>query len=180
MVDFEYRALYGTAQEEAASAELVVSCIVNAQPNAEKEPKSFLDLFCGNGLFLQAISVLMPRWDLHAIDREQNILAEVGRNCPQARFTNACCPPITYPDNFFDLVFTKKIIDYADIRYHSQPVRQQVFGDSFHLESLVREISRILRPGGMYFVFDNLREQEHTILKQANLKCVKEPYLWEK
>ena len=180
MVDFEYRALYGTPEEEAASAELVVSSIVSVQPNAGKEPQSFLDLFCGNGFFLQRINTLIPRWDLHAIDRDQNILAQVGHNCPQAKRIHASCPPITYPDNFFDLVFTKKIFDYADIRYQRQPARQRVFGDSFHLEGLVTEISRILKPGGMYYVFDNLREPEHTILKQANLQCVTEDYLWEK
>ncbi len=134
MVDFEYRALYGTPEEEAASADLVVSCIVSAQPNAGKEPQSFLDLFCGNGFFLQRINALMPQ----------------------------------------------KIMDYADIRYLRQLARQQVFGDSFHLEGLITEISRILKPGGMYYVFDNLREPERTILKQANLQCVKEDYLWEK
>ena len=179
MVDFECRALYGSPEEEAASAELVVSCIVRAQPNVVTEPKLFLDLFCGNGLFLQRINTLMPQWDLHAIDRDQNILAQVTRNCPQAKLTHACCPPIAYPDNFFDLVCTKKIMDYADIRYLRQPARQQVFGDSFHLEGLVTEISRILKPGGMYYVFDNLREPEHTILKQANLHCVTEDYLWK-
>ena len=180
MVDFEYRALYGTPEEEAASAELVVSCILSVQPNTGEEPRSFLDLFCGNGFFLQRINTLMPQWDVYGIDIDQNILTQAAHNFPQAMLTHACCPPITYPDNFFDLVFTKKIMDYADIRYLHQPARQQVFGNSFHLGGLVTEISRILKPGGMYYVFDNLREPEHAILKQANLQCVKEDYLWEK
>jgi len=89
---------------------------------------SFLDIGCGRGEFLKGFIGCGVRG--YAVDQSMAAL----RYCPEAEIKNADIESegIPYPDNFFDVVYSKSVIEH------------------FHYpERLVREMFRVLKPGGL-------------------------------
>lgn len=155
MTDFEYRAMYGSPEEEARTAETVVDYITYKRSFLLQQPGSLLDLFCGNGLFLQKFRSLKPSWKLYGVDSNSYILDEARRNAPDCNFTLAHGPPLPYGDHSFEIVFAKKIMDYADSREEKaeDSVRSRIFPVTFRFEELIKEVYKVLKPGGLYWPF---------------------------
>ena len=89
---------------------------------------NLLDIGCGRGEFLKGFINLGVNG--YAVDKS----SAVRKFCPEAELRNSDieCDGIPYPDNFFDVVYSKSVIEH------------------FHYpERLVKEMYRVLKPGGL-------------------------------
>lgn len=93
-----------------------------------KSGDHFLDIGCGRGEFLAGFIKCGVKG--YAVDQSAAAL----KYCPQAELRNADIENdgIPYPDGFFDVVYSKSVIEH------------------FHYpERLVKEMYRVLKPGGL-------------------------------
>ena len=89
-----------------------------------------LELGCGEG---RGIPVLAPEVDMYtAIDKISGAVDKLRAKFPSYRFEVGHFPPIPFPDSSFDTVIAFQVIEH---------VKQD--------DLFVKEIQRILRPGGM-------------------------------
>lgn len=89
---------------------------------------SLLDIGCGRGEFLKGFIARGAKG--HAVDQS----SAVRKYCPEAELRKSDIENegIPYPDNYFDVVFSKSVIEH------------------FHYpERLIEEMLRILKPGGL-------------------------------
>jgi ubiquinone/menaquinone biosynthesis C-methylase UbiE len=88
---------------------------------------NFLDIGCGRGEFLKGFISCGVKG--HAVDQS----SAARKYCPEAELRNSDIENdgIPYPDNFFDVIYSKSVIEH------------------FHYpERLVKEMYRVLKPGG--------------------------------
>ena len=111
-----YRALYDSQDDGKLYAECVLAWLDCKYPHLTHQAGRFLDLGCGNGNFLKAFHQQASEWELYGIDQRVSIIEEARSNCPAGNFNVGTFPPLPYEDNFFNLVFSKNIFDYADTR----------------------------------------------------------------
>lgn len=93
-----------------------------------KKGANFLDIGCGRGEFLKGF--INCGVNGHAVDQS----SAARKYCPEAELRNSDLENdgIPYPDNFFDVVYSKSVIEH------------------FHYpERLVKEMYRVLKPGGL-------------------------------
>ena len=93
-----------------------------------KSGDDLLDIGCGRGEFLAGFIKCGVRG--YAVDQSE----AARKYCPEAELRNSDIENngIPYPDNFFDVVYSKSVIEH------------------FHYpERLVKEMFRILKPGGL-------------------------------
>ena len=88
---------------------------------------SFLDIGCGRGEFLKGFMECGVNG--YAVDQS----SAAKKYCPEAELRNSDIENegIPYPDNFFDVVYSKSVIEHF-----------------YYPEKLVQEIFRVLKPGG--------------------------------
>lgn len=93
-----------------------------------KAGERFLEVGCGRGEFLSGF--IECGVDGYGVDRSS--LAE--KYCPEATICTADLElePIPYSDNYFDVVYSKSVIEHF-----------------YYPEKLVQEIYRVLKPGGL-------------------------------
>jgi len=97
-----------------------------------------LDIACGTGAFLQAITALHPDPDIVGIDISPDMLAVARRRLPESAVLQvASADALPFPADSFDIVVTT---------------------NAFHFfrspDTALREIRRVLRPGGAIVVTD--------------------------
>ena len=93
-----------------------------------KKGDKFLDIGCGRGEFLKGFVTCGVNG--HAVDQS----SAARKYCPEAELRNSDIENdgIPYPDNFFDVVYSKSVIEH------------------FHYpERLIKEMYRVLKPGGL-------------------------------
>jgi SAM-dependent methyltransferase len=93
-----------------------------------KKGANFLDIGCGRGEFLKGFISCGVKG--HAVDQS----SAARKYCPEAELRNSDIENdgIPYPDNFFDVIYSKSVIEH------------------FHYpERLVKEMYRVLKPGGL-------------------------------
>ncbi len=90
--------------------------------------RKILDLGCGRGEFLRGFI----RCGLKGCGVDGSLAARLL--CPEAEILQADLetPPLPYADNCFDIIFSKSVLEHF-----------------YHPERLVKEIYRILKPGGL-------------------------------
>jgi ubiquinone/menaquinone biosynthesis C-methylase UbiE len=93
-----------------------------------------LDVGCGTGALLRLVK--WPVWHYTGIDVSAGMLAEAGRQYPNATFYQASVEAMPFPDGQFERV----VSIFSALSYVPGPARA------------VREIFRVLRPGGRCFV----------------------------
>ena len=164
-----YRALYDSQDDGKLYAECVLTWLDCKYPHLTHQAGRFLDLGCGNGNFLKAFHQQASEWELYGIDQRVSIIEEARSNCPTGNFNVGTFPPLPYEDNFFNLVFSKNIFDYADTRPKESKIGSSIFPVTFEVKDLSGEIQRILKVGGIWYPFESINDNEKEIIGMAGL-----------
>ena len=103
---------------------------------------SFLDVGCGRGEFLKGFIECGVKG--YAVDQS----SAVKKYCPEAELRKSDIENegIPYPDNFFDVVNSKSVIEHF-----------------YYPERLIKEIYRVLKPGGLVITLCPAWEYNHRI-----------------
>jgi SAM-dependent methyltransferase len=101
-----------------------------------------LDAGCGRGrnllyLLREGYEVFGADTDAAAIASLRETVAEVAPGLPNGNFQVAAVESMPFPDAFADLVICHSVLHFAR--------------DEAHFDAMVRELWRVLRPGGMLF-----------------------------
>lgn len=100
-------------------------------------PASVLDVGCGTGRLLRAAAARWPDAQLIGVDPAQGMVDGARQLTPGATFHRGLAESLPLPDNSVDLVF-------STLSFHHW--HDQMAG--------VREIARVLRPGGHFVLAD--------------------------
>ena len=101
-----------------------------------------LDAGCGSGRNL--VYLLRSGYDVHAADGDRRAVDTVRRladalapGLPETNFRVEPVERMTFPDAFADVVISSAVLHFAE--------------DDRHFAAMVREMWRVLRPGGLLF-----------------------------
>jgi ubiquinone/menaquinone biosynthesis C-methylase UbiE len=102
------------------------------------EPSAILDIGCGTGRLLRAAQTRWPNARLVGVDPSEGMI-EAGRSSTRAELHLAGAEKMPVPDRSIDLAF-------STIAFHhwADPARG------------LREVARVLRPGGTFVLIDNV------------------------
>jgi len=109
-----------------------------AKDGKGSSPASVVDVGCGTGRLLRAASILWPDARLFGVDPAEHMLSEAAIANPKASFELAQAESLPFDDRSVDLVM-------SSLSFHH-------WGDQ---AKGIREISRILRPGGRFCLADH-------------------------
>jgi SAM-dependent methyltransferase len=115
--------------------ELVASC--ERQLGSLKE-RSVLDVGCGVGLMSRYVGNHFGR--LHGIDIAPGVVEQASAQVPKGKFRLYDGKRIPFEDDTFDVAFTVCVL------HHVPPTQW---------ESLVSEMARVLKPGGLLYIFEH-------------------------
>jgi SAM-dependent methyltransferase len=94
-----------------------------------------LDFGCGCGRFLRHLRPISDRVEIHGTDIDAEMIEWVRRNIPYAASSvGRMEPPLSYPDEYFDLVINHSVFSHLD---------------EHHQDLWLAELQRITRPGGL-------------------------------
>ena len=101
-----------------------------------------LDAACGGGrnlvyLLQSGFDVFATDADVRAVDAVRRLAAELAPQLPAENFRAEPVERMTFPDAFADVVLSSAVLHFAR--------------DDAHFDAMVREMWRVLRPGGMLF-----------------------------
>jgi ubiquinone/menaquinone biosynthesis C-methylase UbiE len=102
-------------------------------------PGCLVDVGCGTGRLLRLASVRWPEAQLTGIDPSEAMLSEARRHNPSADFKVGLAEALPFPDESADLVL-------SSISFHHWVDHPKA----------VREIARVLRPGGWFCLADHI------------------------
>jgi ubiquinone/menaquinone biosynthesis C-methylase UbiE len=97
-----------------------------------------LDIGCGVGSTDRHLAGKVGR--LHGVDIPEEVLERARENVPEAEYRAYDGRTLPYPDNRFDLAFA------INVMHHVPPAQWPDF---------VREMTRVVRPGGLAVVFEH-------------------------
>lgn len=106
---------------------------------AKNPPGSILDVGCGTGRLLRAVSVRWPEAQLFGVDPAPRMISEAARLNSSATFKPGMAENLPFPDQSMDMVLTS-------LSFHHWVDHQQA----------VNEIARVLRPGGFFCLADHV------------------------
>jgi tellurite methyltransferase len=101
-----------------------------------------LDAGCGGGRNL--VYFLRTGYDIFGVDSDPGAIASVRANAgrlapalPESNFRRESIERMTFPDAFADVVLASAVLHFAH--------------DDAHFDGMVREMWRVLKPGGLFF-----------------------------
>jgi len=110
-----------------------------------------LDIGCGTGTFAVAIKAWMPGVEVIGMDPDSKALARSRRKAERAavsiRFDQGFADALPYPDASFDRVF-------SSLMFHHLPNDAKL--------TTMREVRRVLKPGGALHLLDFEHEGPHS------------------
>jgi SAM-dependent methyltransferase len=115
--------------------ELIASC--NRQLGA-LEQRSVLDVGCGVGLMSRYVGEHFG--ELHGVDIAPGVVERAAENFPRGKFQLYDGKSIPFDEQSFDVAFTVCVL-------HHVPPAQWT--------SLVAEMARVLKPGGLLYIFEH-------------------------
>ena len=111
---------------------------LTAQVMLNDPPRCILDVGCGTGRLLQAASIRWPDAQLSGVDPAEHMVAEARSLNPSGTFKVASAESLPLADQAMDLVL-------SSLSFHH-------WADQ---EKGLREIARVLRPGGWFCLADH-------------------------
>lgn len=107
-----------------------------------KATDKVFDAGCGSGrnayyLLTQGVHVSVADISAEAVADLRELALECGGTPDDSRFRVEPLHKLTFDDNAFDVVICNAVLHFAD--------------DDAHFESMVKELWRVLRPGGLFF-----------------------------
>lgn len=111
------------------------------QSEGEIGDVKMLDIGCGDGVTELFLHKYLPAWKVEAIDvSEKSIARAIEKKIPNANFSVYDGRQVPFVDNSFDIVFIAAVMHHIDFSLH---------------ESLLKEIFRVLKPGGRLYLFEH-------------------------
>jgi ubiquinone/menaquinone biosynthesis C-methylase UbiE len=104
----------------------------------EDAPSCIIDVGCGTGRLLRAVSVRWPKAQLLGVDPAERMVAEASRLNPNAIFKLALAEALPFPDQTTDIVL-------SSLSFHHWVDQKKG----------LQEIVRVLRPGGFFCLADH-------------------------
>jgi ubiquinone/menaquinone biosynthesis C-methylase UbiE len=108
------------------------------QEGPGKPPGCIVDVGCGTGRLLRAASIRWPEAQLIGVDPAKEMVSQANRLCPGAAFKLAPAELLPLPDESADIVL-------SSISFHHWADQKKG----------LREIARVLRPGGLFCLADH-------------------------
>lgn len=116
-----------------------------------KNGDKFLDIGCGVGLMTSMVKEKYPDCDVYGVDISAQVVEDNKKEHPNINYTQGEVGNLSYPDNFFDVIFSGETIEHLD-----EP--QLFFEEAF----------RFLKKKGKLIIttplMDNIQSPEHTWL----------------
>ncbi len=110
--------------------------VLNAIP-ADWQPQAILDIGCGTGRLLRKVRARWPGARLVGVDPTEGMIAHARAGMPEGEFHLGTAEALPLADGSVDLVL-------STVSFHHW--QDQAQG--------VREVSRVLRPGGHFYLAD--------------------------
>lgn len=109
-----------------------------------EEVTKVLDFGCGGGLW----RAHFPEFDYNGSDQNEDMIAHAHKRFPDEteKFTVQQWDKLSFEDNSFDLVFSSAVL-----QHNKHPDKERA----------VKEIARILRPGGYYLMTENTFREDN-------------------
>lgn len=95
----------------------------------------FLDIGCGFGGLARLVGDYIDATEVHGVDIDPRVTVEAKQKGVIAVEQDVEEAPLPYPDDYFDAMMTLGMMDYLD-----------------YFDPLIREINRVVRPGGTVMV----------------------------
>ena len=113
------------------------------QPFLDARPGRILDVGCGTGVFARHAAALLPDTKVVGLDADAARIAFARAHCaaPNAHFEHGDLCAMPFPDNHFDLVYTRFVLVHA-----KDPTRA------------LQEMARVTRPGGIVMAYDMVHD----------------------
>jgi ubiquinone/menaquinone biosynthesis C-methylase UbiE len=109
--------------------------------NEKIDSINFLDFGCGDGNSAIHFSKYFPKSSYTGIDvSSESINIASLKSTDNLNFQTFDGIKIPFDDNFFDIVFTACVFHHIDFKLH---------------ENLFKEIFRVLKPGGKFYIFEH-------------------------
>lgn len=105
-------------------------------------PRRLVDIGCGWGQFLQAACEYAN--ELWGVDESPDRIKDAEQTCPKAKFVICQAEQLQLPDAYFDVAVTSQVLHEV-----------KLFGSGAELQTVLREIRRVLADGGRYFLLDH-------------------------
>jgi ubiquinone/menaquinone biosynthesis C-methylase UbiE len=125
-----------------------------------------MDLGCGNGFTLQTLVETYPSCSFSGVDFSEDLLAIArNRNLPRTELSQGDARHLSFADGSFDFVYTERCL------INILNAEEQLRG--------VREIARVLKPGGHYLMIESFSdglEANNKARGDSGLPAIKEPY----
>ena len=109
-----------------------------AQEGPENPPRCIIDIGCGTGRLLRAVSARWPEAQLFGVDPAEQMISEANRLNPNATFRLAAAESLPFSDGIADIVL-------SSLSFHHWA--DQAKG--------LQEVARVLRPGGFFCLADH-------------------------
>jgi ubiquinone/menaquinone biosynthesis C-methylase UbiE len=108
-----------------------------------KPDQQILDIGCGTGTFAVMAKQLYPSVNIVGLDPDPKALARASQKAANAqvslRFDRGFADALEYPSDTFDVVFSSFMFHHLE---------------SSNREKTLREVTRVLKPGGRFFLLD--------------------------
>jgi ubiquinone/menaquinone biosynthesis C-methylase UbiE len=145
--------------------ELILS-FVTLMARAKPGPLNILDLGCGNGWTLDVLARRQPDHAYWGVDfTEELVSIAAARALPNCRFEPGDARALRFESGFFDAVYTERcLINILD--WDEQ-------------QAALREIHRVLKPGGSYLMIECFTDGLHNnnrARRECGLSELKEAY----
>ena len=102
-----------------------------------KNPKSILDVGCGDGFYLYLLCELFPKPKIVGIDKDKNALKSAAINLKDKnlKIKHGDIYNLNFSDNSFDIILASEILEHLKDDFKG-----------------LKEIYRVLRPGGLVLI----------------------------